>query len=123
MGKNGNGGKGKAPDAATRMNYLYQAAHSVLDSTEKDKKTKKSNQVVAAYYTQLMVGIGHKAVQRSSKEVKRTICKGCRGLLLPGQTAKVVFTAKHKKVGSICLLCKTKKIFPLNHISSKKNLS
>ena len=112
--------KGKAPDSAARMNFLYQAAHTILtNQNEKNKKSEKDSQTVAAYYTQLMIGIGHKAVLRSSKELKRTICKGCRGLLLPGKTAKPVFNKKNRQIGSVRSICKTQKIFPLNHVSKK----
>ena len=129
MGKNKAGNlKTKAPESAARMNFLYQAAHTILadkNSEEKsNSKTTKSNQIVAAYYTQLMVGIGHKSVLRSSKELKRTICKGCRSLLLPGKTATVKIKTKEKRIGSQCNICKTEKLFPLNHVSKKekKNL-
>ena len=135
MGKNKAGNvKTKAPESAARMNFLYQAAHTILNedkNSEQEKKsnssknkTKKSNQIVAAYYTQLMVGIGHKSVLRSSKELKRTICKGCRSLLLPGKTATVKIKTKEKRIGSQCNICKTEKLFPLNHVSKKqkKNL-
>ena len=129
MGKNKAGNlKTKAPESAARMNFLYQAAHTILDDKNSDEKsnskTTKSNQIVAAYYTQLMVGIGHKSVLRSSKELKRTICKGCRSLLLPGKTATVKIKTKEKRIGSQCNICKTEKLFPLNHVSKKekKNL-
>ena len=130
MGKNKAGNvKTKAPESAARMNFLYQAAHTILNedkNSEQEKsnssknKTKKSNQIVAAYYTQLMVGIGHKSVLRSSKELKRTICKGCRSLLLPGKTATVKIKTKEKRIGSQCNICKTEKLFPLNHVSKKQ---
>ena len=118
--KNTGNWKGKAPDSAARMNFLYQAAHTILNNQDKkNSKSEKDSQTVAAYYTQLMIGIGHKAVLRSSKELKRTICKGCRGLLLPGKTAKPIFNKKNRQIGSVCSICKTEKIFPLNHVSKK----
>lgn len=133
MGKNKVGNlKTKAPESAARMNFLYQAAHTILNedkstnsvseekSNSSKNKNKKSNQIVAAYYTQLMVGIGHKSVLRSSKELKRTICKGCRSLLLPGKTATVKIKTKEKRIGSHCNICKTEKLFPLNHVSKKE---
>ena len=126
MGKNKcNSNVKKASETATRMNFLYQAAHTVMeDTTPKNSTTKskneKSNQIVAAYYTQLMVGIGQKSVLKCSKELKRTICKGCRGLLVPGKTATVVVKNKQKKIGSLCSICQTEKLFPLNHVSKNK---
>ena len=36
-----------------------------------------------------MAGIGQKSVTRASPEVKRSVCKGCHTILIPGDTAKV----------------------------------
>lgn len=44
--------------------------------------------------------------------VKRTICKGCRTLLLAGVTAKV--RIKKKNIVWSCLKCNTKKTFETN---------
>ena len=118
MGKNGkniNVAREKATGTAIRMNFLYQAAHAILNDTPKKNSTKneKSNQIVAAYYSHLMVGIGLKSVLKCSKELKRTICKGCRGLLVPGKTAIVFVKSRQKKIGSLCSFCQTEKAFPL----------
>ena len=37
----------------------------------------------------LMICIGRKSVTRASPEVKRSVCKGCHGIQIPGDTAQV----------------------------------
>ena len=96
---------------AARLNFLYQSANLISSPETNSIK-------VAHHYTQLMVNISQKAVQRLSKDLKRTICKRCKGLLKPGVTAKV--GKEGKKIGSICQLCQAKKQFPIQCKGSKK---
>ena len=96
---------------AARLNFLYQSAKLISSPETNSIK-------VAHHYTQLMVNISQKAVQRLSKDLKRTICKRCKGLLKPGVTAKV--GKEGKKIGSICQLCQAKKQFPIQCKGSKK---
>ena len=118
---------------SARLNYLYQSANTLLQESSKrkakkkqkikdktsktkinEKKICKNNEKVANYYSQLMVRIGQGAVQRLSKNLKRTICKGCRSLLIPGTNAEICkIDKKQRKFGSICSMCKTKKMFPI----------
>ena len=113
------------PEAMLRMDFLYRAAHFVNGISSKQKHStnksetpakKNAKRIVSTHLTQLMVGIGRKAVQRASVEVKRTICKGCRNILLPGQNAKCTYTKSannSKQLQTICYQCKTKKKFPM----------
>ena len=113
------------PEAMLRMDFLYRAAHFVNGISSKPKQStnesetpakKNAKRIVSTHLTQLMVGIGRKAVQRASVEVKRTICKGCRNILLPGQNAKCTYTKSSnnsKQLQTICYQCKTKKTFPM----------
>ena len=110
---------------SARLNYLYQSANTILQESKNKsnkklkiktngKKICKNNEKVANYYSQLMVRIGQGAVQRLSKNLKRTICKGCRSLLIPGTNAEICkIDKKQRKFGSICSMCKTKKMFPI----------
>merc|ERR1712037_588306 len=76
------GGKGrKHPEAAVRMNFLHQAAACVLKST--------GNKVLSAALGSHMLAVGQKSQVRLSKDIKRTICKGCHLLLVPGASAKL----------------------------------
>jgi len=113
------------PEAMLRMDFLYRAAHLVngipykqkeLDSQTLSSTKNNAKRIVSTHLSQLMVGIGRKAVQRASVEVKRTICKGCRNILLPGRNAKCVYmksSNKSKEFHIICHQCKTRKKFPL----------
>ena len=99
-----------------RLNFLYQSANLML-SESSGKKKSKNLEKVSNYYSQLMITIGHKSVQRLSKDLKRTICKGCRGVLIPGKTAKII--KKKTKFGTLCLMCKNQKLFPIEKKASK----
>ena len=115
------------PEAMLRMDFLYRAAHFINGISSNKTQAQSKNQtesitkknakrIVSTHLTQLMVGIGRKAVQRASIEVKRTICKGCRNILLPGQNAKCIYTKssnKSKQLQTICYQCRTKKKFPM----------
>jgi len=106
MGK-GNGKGRKHPEAAVRMNFLHQAAACVLKST--------GNKVLSAALGSHMVAVGQKSQVRLSKEIKRTVCKGCHLLLVPGTSANITVTGpkKEKKVNLLCQLCKTQRSFLL----------
>ena len=111
---------------SARLNYLYQSANVILQESKKtkDKKNNKNNEKVANYYSQLMVRIGQGAVQRLSKNLKRTICKGCRSLLIPGTNAEICkVDKKQRKFGSVCSMCKTKKMFPIKAMKKKSQKS
>ncbi|XP_018563051.1 ribonuclease P protein subunit rpr2 [Anoplophora glabripennis] len=85
-----------------RINYLYQASN--LLATEN-----ASCSIASSLYSNLLVNISKKTVQRIGIDIKRTICKGCRSLLLAGITCKV--RIKKKKVIWMCLECGTAKTF------------
>ncbi|XP_044264923.1 ribonuclease P protein subunit rpr2-like [Tribolium madens] len=90
-------------DNLQRLNYLYQACNAITTENE-------TNHLASVMYSNLLVAISKKAVQRMDIEVKRTICKGCRCMLLAGITCKVRIKKKH----SIwtCTKCNTAKVFP-----------
>merc|ERR1712192_257818 len=89
MGGKGNGKGRKHPEAAIRMNFLHQAAACVLKST--------GNKVLSAALGSHMVAVGQKSQVRLSKEIKRTVCKGCHLLLVPGASANVTVTGPRKE--------------------------
>jgi len=110
MGKGEGKGVGKGrkhPEAAVRMNFLHQAAACVLKAT--------GNKVLSAALGSHMLAVGQKSQVRLSKDIKRTICKGCHLLLVPGASANVTVTGpkKEKKVHLLCHLCKTQRSFLL----------
>ena len=84
--------------AFSRMNYLYQAA-SMCTQTPTEQSVR-----LAAYYGMLLRGIGKKAQARMDPSIKRTLCKGCHMLMVPGVTATV--RLQKRPVAQVTWLCK-----------------
>ncbi|XP_068174537.1 ribonuclease P protein subunit p21 [Antennarius striatus] len=70
----------KDKDAYQRLNYLYQAAHCVLSQNPE-------NVELARFYCFTQRTIAKRLVLRQDPSVKRTLCKKCSSLLIPGVTA------------------------------------
>lgn len=100
--KKGIGGK----DAFARMNFLYQASSfcSSLSSAQ--------GQTLSAYYGSVFRNVAKKACVRAEPELKRTLCKGCNALLVPGKNARVRLKKKPtSRLIVTCLSCSTLKRF------------
>ncbi|CAG9865295.1 unnamed protein product [Phyllotreta striolata] len=85
-----------------RINYLYQISNLMATKNQ-------SCHVAASLYSNLLVNVSRKTVQRLDIQTKRTLCKSCRCLLLAGITCKV--RVKKQKVTWTCLHCKKAKVF------------
>eukprot|EP00112_Aurelia_sp_Birch-Aquarium-sp1_P012603 Seg2650.2 transcript_id=Seg2650.2/GoldUCD/mRNA.D3Y31 product="Ribonuclease P protein subunit p21" protein_id=Seg2650.2/GoldUCD/D3Y31 len=87
-------------EAYDRVNFLYQAAHlTVADNVE-----------LSRLYTSTAKKITEKLVLKIDPTVKRTICKCCHILLVPGVTAKFRIRGKREKHMVVtCMTCKTVK--------------
>ncbi|KAL1023445.1 hypothetical protein UPYG_G00040930 [Umbra pygmaea] len=72
----------KDKEAYQRLNFLYQAAHCVLSETPE-------NVELARFYCYTQKTIAKRLVLRQDPSVKRTLCKKCCSLLVPGVTATV----------------------------------
>ncbi|KAJ7986716.1 hypothetical protein DPEC_G00342780 [Dallia pectoralis] len=72
----------KDKEAYQRLNYLYQAAHCVLSQTPE-------NVELARFYCFTQKTIAKRLVLRQDPSVKRTLCKKCCSLLVPGVTTTV----------------------------------
>ncbi|CAL8256127.1 unnamed protein product [Merluccius merluccius] len=70
----------KDKEAYQRLNYLHQAAHCVLAQNT-------SNDALARFYSFTQRTIAKRLVLRQDPSVKRTLCKKCCSLLIPGVTA------------------------------------
>uniref|UniRef100_A0A3Q0S2C8 Ribonuclease P 21 subunit n=1 Tax=Amphilophus citrinellus TaxID=61819 RepID=A0A3Q0S2C8_AMPCI len=70
----------KDKEAFQRLNYLYQAAHCVLAQNPE-------NVELARFYSFTQKTIAKRLVLRQDPSVKRTLCKRCCSLLIPGVTA------------------------------------
>ncbi|CAG9766049.1 unnamed protein product [Ceutorhynchus assimilis] len=85
-----------------RINYLYQLCNKL--TTEN-----RAAHIASNHYSNLAVNISKKAVQRLDIDIKRTLCKGCRSILIPGVTCKI--RIKKKKVLKHCMKCSRVKVF------------
>ncbi|XP_074492154.1 ribonuclease P protein subunit p21 isoform X1 [Sebastes fasciatus] len=97
----------KDKDAYQRLNYLYQAAHCVLSQNPE-------NVELARFYCFTQRTIARRLVLRQDPSVKRTICKKCCSLLIPGVTATVRQRRKNRKTRFTvvrCLSCGQSKSF------------
>uniref|UniRef100_A0A1B6CYP4 Uncharacterized protein n=1 Tax=Clastoptera arizonana TaxID=38151 RepID=A0A1B6CYP4_9HEMI len=90
----------------SRMNFLYQAANLTLTNPCE----KRVN--LAAYYGTLLKNVGKKGIQRLDPEIKRTICKGCNLIMIPGNTVNIRLKKKPNScITWTCLKCYTVKRF------------
>ncbi len=104
MGKPKHGFPNK--DAFCRMNYLYQAAHTLL-------RESPQNIELVRHYTHILQSIAKKQVLRIHPEIKRQLCKKCCMLLVPGVTCTVRKKGKTQKhIVVTCLDCTSVKRFP-----------
>jgi len=96
-------------DVLQRINYLYQAAHLAL-------KQGPGGVTLARFYVQTLVSIAQKNVIRLDPSIKRTLCKRCHSLLLPGVTSTVRIQQKRRRSQRIvtCLQCRSIKRFAVN---------
>ncbi|XP_074524697.1 ribonuclease P protein subunit p21 [Halichoeres trimaculatus] len=88
-------------EAYQRMNYLYQAAHCVLAQNPE-------NVELARFYCLTQKTISRRLVIRQDPSVKRTICKRCSSLLIPGVTATTRQRKKNRRTRFTvqrCLSC------------------
>ncbi|XP_075411413.1 ribonuclease P protein subunit p21 [Tenrec ecaudatus] len=69
----------KDREAFQRLSFLYQAAHCVLAQDPE-------NQALARFYCHTERTIAKRLVLRRDPSVKRTLCRGCSSLLVPGLT-------------------------------------
>ncbi|KAF8527783.1 RNAse P Rpr2/Rpp21/SNM1 subunit domain-containing protein [Gautieria morchelliformis] len=120
-----------------RLNFLYQASaylkgieasasvpsdgthinHTSRDSPRKKgcKRRRATLGGLGSSYVQCMRNISSKNVIRIDPNVKRTLCKGCDTVLLPGTTASVRVRGsadKSREVVYTCLACHTPRIIP-----------
>jgi len=110
-------GRKKNPESAIRLNFLHQASCSVLESVPSG-----AGKIMAALLGHHMVMVGKKSQVRLGKDIKRRICKGCHGVLLPGRSSRVGISgpAKEKVISVCCDICNTEKRFLLEEKKQKK---
>ncbi|XP_075770346.1 ribonuclease P protein subunit p21 [Pelodiscus sinensis] len=97
----------KDKEAFQRLSFLYQAAHCVLAQNPE-------NQALARFYSHTQRSISRRLVLRQDPSVKRTICKSCSSLLVPGVSATVRQRSRRGRRWTVvrCLRCSRTKRFP-----------
>ncbi|PRP87815.1 ribonuclease P protein subunit p21-like [Planoprotostelium fungivorum] len=79
-----------------RMNFLYQAAHLTAGVSPQ----------LSRFYSSTVKKISTKTVSRLSPEIKRTICKICTSLLIPGYSSTVrIQGQKQRHLSVTCDYC------------------
>ncbi|KAE9408793.1 Rpr2-domain-containing protein [Gymnopus androsaceus JB14] len=87
-------------DVIQRLNFLYQASvylnnvHSSSAQARKRNEAKMNRKTVklndlSRSYIETMKTVGTKTTVQLDPSVKRTLCKGCNIVLIPGSTASV----------------------------------
>ncbi|XP_025027890.1 ribonuclease P protein subunit p21 isoform X1 [Python bivittatus] len=99
----------KDKEAFQRLNFLYQAAHCVLAQNP-------NNQELARFYCHTQNSISRRLVLRQDSSVKRTICKSCFSLLVPGVSSTVRQRKRRHQRWTVvrCLNCGLRKRFLSN---------
>jgi len=81
--------------ARERIRILFELAKKNLD--EHPERSKR--------YIQLMRKIGLRYNVRLPKNIKRSFCKNCNTLLVPGKTSIIRLNRREKTVRVKCLVC------------------
>ena len=89
-------------EAYERVNFLYQAAMSVI-------LTQPHNIELVRHYMKCIRDIKDKKTLRLARQMKHSICDRCNMLLVPGVTAAVSVRDKGLLERMTCLSCNTKK--------------
>ncbi|CAG8716517.1 8589_t:CDS:2 [Dentiscutata erythropus] len=109
MGKKNEPGQVIHRELYQRMNFLYQAATLMTKSTN----TKKSLIPLSRFYISTMKSIGTKQVLRIDPSIKRTLCKKCESVLIPGVTSRIRIKPKPEpQLQVLCTQCGTTRGYP-----------
>lgn len=88
----------KDKEAYQRLNYLYQAAHCVLSQNPE-------NVELARFYCFTQKTIAKRLVLRQDPSVKRTLCKKCCSLLVPGITCTTRQRRNRRRIRRTVIKC------------------
>ncbi|KAI8896935.1 RNAse P Rpr2/Rpp21/SNM1 subunit domain-containing protein [Globomyces pollinis-pini] len=108
MGKKKDGGIPNK-DIYDRMNFLYQAATLYSQNPLKKYSHHLSSQLKS---------VSKKLVIRMDPSIKRTICKKCDGVLIPGKTCEL--DVNEFLVNVVCNVCQHSKRFPIPRLLEKE---
>ncbi|RIB24048.1 RNAse P Rpr2/Rpp21/SNM1 subunit domain-containing protein [Gigaspora rosea] len=119
MGKKTEPGQVLHRELYQRMNFLYQAATLMTTittsaPTNTSTNTKKSLIPLSRFYISTMKSIGTKQVLRIDPSIKRTLCKRCDSVLLPGVTSQIRIKSKPEpQLQMMCTQCGTARGYPI----------
>ncbi|KAK0503705.1 RNAse P Rpr2/Rpp21/SNM1 subunit domain-containing protein, partial [Armillaria luteobubalina] len=78
-------------DIIQRLNFLYQASvylNSVTSQSPSRRRRVSTSDLSRSYVSSMKV-VGQKTVVKMDPSIKRTICKGCNTILVPGSTVTI----------------------------------
>lgn len=88
-------------ESCQKLNFLHQASHAVL-------AINPENIEMSRFYASTMKTVAEKVVFKLDPSIKRTTCKHCHALLIPGVTARVrVRRRRERHIVVTCLDCST----------------
>ncbi|KAK0485300.1 RNAse P Rpr2/Rpp21/SNM1 subunit domain-containing protein, partial [Armillaria luteobubalina] len=104
-------------DIIQRLNFLYQASVYLngVTSQSPSRRRRVSTSDLSRSYVSSMKVVGQKTVVKMDPSIKRTICKGCNTILVPGSmvTIRVNKSASRGHVMVYtCTHCKTTRRIP-----------
>lgn len=99
--KNKSGVSPQNQESCHKLNFLHQASHVVL-------AINPENVEMSRFYASTLKSTAQKLVFKLDPSIKRTICKHCHTLLIPGITARVrVRRRRERHIVVTCLECQT----------------
>ncbi|KAK9236589.1 RNAse P Rpr2/Rpp21/SNM1 subunit domain-containing protein [Lipomyces kononenkoae] len=114
----------KNRDQYLRTSFLYQAsvlmANAAQANPELANTATKATAPLARYYASQMKAVARKSVIRLDPNIKRSICKRCDTILIPGRTCATF--VENESIGSVphadvlthtCKVCGGQKRFPI----------
>ncbi|KAJ7362137.1 Ribonuclease P protein subunit p21 [Desmophyllum pertusum] len=88
-------------ESCQKLNFLHQAAHAVL-------AINPENVEMSRFYASTMKITAQKLVFKLDPSIKRSTCKYCHALLIPGVTARVRVRRKRERhIVVTCVDCQT----------------
>ncbi|KAK0222063.1 RNAse P Rpr2/Rpp21/SNM1 subunit domain-containing protein, partial [Armillaria fumosa] len=103
-------------DIIQRLKFLYQASVYLNGVTSQSPRRRRvTTSDLSRSYVSSMKVVGQKTVVKMDPSVKRTICKGCNTILVPGSTVTIRAnkSASHGHVMVYtCTHCKTTRRIP-----------
>lgn len=100
MGRKNKSATPENQESCQKLNFLHQASHAVL-------AINPENIEMSRFLASTMKAVAEKVVFKLDPSIKRTTCKHCHALLIPGVTARVRVRRKRERhIVVTCLDCR-----------------